>query len=261
MSFVQLPKTISSPNFYLDSEAWGMQQKMDGERFVLDVRCEKGGPTIGHGYNRSGEPRNVPLFLQNPWYITNDVILDGELIGNTFYVFDFLSERMKKARTEMRQELLWYVIKTWGTEHVQAVPFHKENKREVFEKFKENNAEGVIFRKLNAHWKPGKTGSLLKYKFTKDVDCVVMERGTEINNLIVGMYDNGVLVPVSKVTSMAGDGPTLQPGEVCKISLLYVMEGGKVYQPTKPMRRTDKLPEECTIDQLDDLTINKEMIL
>jgi len=124
------------------------------------------------------------------------------------------------------------------------------------------NVEVVIFRKRGSSWSAGKSGNLLKYKFTKDVDCVVLERGTEINNLILGMYnEDGILVPVTKVSAETGDGPTLQPGEVCKINLLYVLEGGKVYLPTKPMRRTDKLAHECTIDQLDGLVVNKEMIV
>jgi hypothetical protein len=114
--------------------------------------------------------------------------------------------------------------------------------------------EGIIVRDQEAPYESGRrTSALRKAKFIKTMDVVVTARGRDgKDNLSIGVYDGDRLVDLGTVTAMAGDGPTLQVGQVCEVRYLYAHlspDGPRLIQVTMPRLRTDKLPAECTLDQ------------
>lgn len=136
------------------------------------------------------------------------------------------------------------------------------DKRRMLQRVKRNRGEGVMFKRLDSRYVGGRAKTWLKHKLVKDVDVVVIERGTEKQNILVGLYtDDGQLVPFTEVASFTGDGPILQPGDVATISVLGVSTNGKPISPVRPRKRDDKAPEECTLDQLPDLISSKDYLL
>jgi ATP-dependent DNA ligase len=116
-----------------------------------------------------------------------------------------------------------------------------------------NGGEGLMFKRRDGAYTPGRrSSSLLKIKFRHDVDCIVID--TNLNgksNMSLGLLDaNNNLVEVAECTALAGDGPKIKPGMVVTVIYLYATKDNRLYQPTKPMIRTDKKLKECTLDQL-----------
>ena len=236
---------------------WCVQQKIDGERLLLEVQ-ENG--TV-KAYNRNGDPKPIPDFLRNVRVYT-PTVFDGELLDGKYYVFDLA---LPKVKFQERIKLAKLAVETANDTNIVLVPTYTDNIPNRIEMLKALGAEGVIFRKLSAVYRSGKSSALLKYKFTRDADCVIMSRPKEAEadkqNFYLGMYRDGSLVEVGKCSALTGDGPKAKIGDVVKVSCLYATDSGKLYQPVTPRLRTDKKPEECTIDQLETLTTNKKVKL
>src|SRR3954470_10124387 len=72
-------KLVSAPD-------WCMQEKKDGRRLMI----KKNGNTI-HGVNRRGLLCGLPSSVVNEMQnFEKDFIIDGEIVGETFHVFDLL---------------------------------------------------------------------------------------------------------------------------------------------------------------------------
>ena len=75
-------------SFYLNSDEWGMQEKMDGER--RSIQMSQGGGVVG--LNRRGLVVDLPEGVASSvaWLYRHlaPCVLDGEIIGDKFYVFD-----------------------------------------------------------------------------------------------------------------------------------------------------------------------------
>ena len=112
-----------------------------------------------------------------------------------------------------------------------------------------------MIRDRDAIYTPGlRSPGILKAKFVKTVDCVVLGlRRNGKDNVVIGLHDaDGTMVDIGEVTGLAGDGNTLKVGEVCEVQYLYAVDPlrPRLVQPTRPTRRTDKTPDECTLDQI-----------
>lgn len=260
----QLPTEVSERRLeeLLSNDRWAMSQKLDGHRLVVQT-----GP-VGV-YNRHGEERTVPKELAAALdWIDARWILDGEWLDNTLHVFDIIStSRGSVARWpwETRQKLLGDLIpqialKTNTVTLVQQV-YGTEAKRELFDRCRENMVEGVVFALTDSrYWHGKRTEMVYKYKFIKEVDCIVRAKGLDgKDNLELGMFQNGIVVSVGRCSALTGDGPKVKPGDVVTVKVLYSTETGRLFHPVKPRLRTDKHPEECTFDQVEAIKTNKEI--
>ena len=249
----QLPTPVQKPKMYLDSPDWGMQQKMDGKRILLEIVNGK-----VRAFNRHGVEITPPFELDTQ--MIPDCVLDGEWLAPTFFAFDMITNSVDSYWTRHIGLSKTFQLDAYNKNIVVLPLFCTDSKQDKFDELFARSAEGVVFKKLAAKPKQGKSHTWVKYKFTSDVDCVVISVGEDKSNLFLGMYKDGELVEIGKSSSLTGDGPSLKAGDVCKVNCLYVTESGRLYQPVKPMYRDDKLPTECTIDQLDSLQTNKDMI-
>lgn len=80
----------------------------------------------------------------------------------------------------------------------QAFGFVKET---FYETIRESNAEGVVIANITGTYIPGKRNNNIgKYKFTNDIDCVVVEVGIDgKDNMSLGLYnEDNTLVEVGK---------------------------------------------------------------
>jgi len=148
--------------------------------------------------------------------------------------------------------------------------------------------EGVVAKRLDAAYAPGKRTAMVKVKRLRTIDCVVMgyRPGVDpetVGSLILGLYEpGGTLRPVGHTSAFSakrkrelpaelaayetgarGSGEPsrwtadrelewveLRPELVVEVSYDHVSDG-RIRHGTKIVRwREDKPPRECTIDQL-----------
>jgi ATP-dependent DNA ligase len=255
----QLAKATNNPTQYLNSDQWAMQQKIDGWRMILECGSE-GIKTL----NRNGDPLKCPAAITRSFKdFTTHWIFDGELLDDTYYIFDVLeipTGNIQSWELSRRYELL-YMLEDKFPDNVKLLPLIVEGKEERLEEYKEAGLEGVVFKLLSAEYLNKRTSAFLKYKFIKQVDCVILDAGfNEKDNFVLGMFNGVEYVDVGKVSSLTGDGPKAQIGNVVQVDILYVTDGNRLYQPVKPKIRTDKKPEECSVDQLLEYKTNKVVI-
>jgi ATP-dependent DNA ligase len=255
----QLPQTTKTATPYLSNDNWGMQQKIDGRRMLLSC-----GETV-ETFNRKGDHLDCPdSIIEYFSAFTTHWLFDGELLNDTYYIFDVLEIPTGDIRSwplSRRYEML-SMLKDKFDGPVEVLPLYLENKEEIMQDLLTVTAEGVVFKRLDAEYVGKKTNSQLKYKFVKQVDCVILDRGVENkDNFLLGMYDGEKFIDVGKCSSLTGDGPQLDVGSVVQVDILYVTKGNRLYQPVKPMAGTDKDPTECLIDQLEEYKTTKEVLV
>jgi ATP-dependent DNA ligase len=150
------------------------------------------------------------------------------------------------------------------------------------------HTEGVVAKRLDAAYAPGKRTTMVKVKRLRTIDCVVMgyRPGSDpqtVGSLILGLYEpDGGLRPVGHTSGFSAkrkrELPTelaayetgvrgsaepsrwsaerelewvaLRPELVVEVTYDHVSDG-RIRHGTKIVRwREDKAPSECTIDQL-----------
>lgn len=225
----------------LDDPGWAAQPKFDGVRFML-------GRKDGRVYalNRKGKVVSVP----NPIHIAataldteGDYLLDGELVGETLYVFDLL-ELDGECRRHLPVEERVDLLPDSSKDNIQVVPLKfLKSKRTLYSRLKKEGGEGIVFKRVGSRYsvgRPASGGSYLKFKFYSTCSCrvanvnqkrsvsLVMGCGTEVGN---------VTIPANH------DVPG--KGEVVEVRYLYAYRGGSLYQPTYLGVRDDVDPDHA----------------
>lgn len=238
---------------YLGHEDYALQQKVDGQRCVLDSR---GGGLRAWG--RGGSQREVPKDIAIP----EDCVIDGEVVEGKFYAFDLVYFQTNPYPWKYihRHTLLDEIFASSDVVTVLPLVIGTAQKTRMFELYERLGCEGVMFKYLPGNYHHRRSTTWRKYKFVKEVDCVIIDRGIDgRNNFELGVYRDNELVSVGKVSANTGDGEILEIGDVVAVTCLYATKGNRLYQPTRPKLRTDKAPEECVIEQLYDIRTNKEV--
>ena len=263
---IQLPTDIRLEDVeeLVCDDDWWMSQKFDGQRLQVvagDGRID--------GYSRSGNSVSIgsKRVFDSLCELTNDgqaaIVLDGELVNGEYMVFDCLGlsgEDLYSQPYVVRHSLLDAIL---ITDHVHAVKIAEtlEEKETLFAQCRDNNIEGVVFQHRLATYHDGRTLSAYKYKFVKDVDCIVTDANSDgRNNFTLSVYRDRNLTEIGKVSALTGDGPRITIGDVVAVKCLYATPEGRLYQPTTPMLRADKTADECTFAQIEAITTNKEII-
>lgn len=255
-----LSTAIKVPNQYLNSDRWVMQQKMDGWRVLVktgeQTKC----------LNRDGDPLNeIPLSKLGIFAkMSTEWLFDCEYIDGEFYVFDVLeipTGDIKNFPLRKRLELLDNLSEKFAPPIYKVPSFYGEDKLRVFQELKGGNKEGVIFKDLDAPYEEGRNKSTLKFKFTKHVDCIIIDRNIDDkDNFALGMFNGSEITEVGHCSALTGDGPKINIGDVVQVNILYATESGRLYQPVKPRIRIDKSPQDCTLDQLKDLLPDRTVV-
>lgn len=246
---------------YMQDPTYAFEPKMDGHRVLILTAGGK-----AKAFNRGGKeytrglPVEVTVALRD--LPTGSFVLDGELVGDTFWLFDVLvvlgSDVTHCKFADRRAMLIKIHERTWpGGKVIRLTPSVVDplSKLALVRTLVEQGGEGVMVKDLDGVYCPGKrTPAMLKAKFVKTADCVVIATKLDgKDNMSLGLYDvNGRLVEVAHCTALAGDGATIKAGDVVEVNYLYAVDPKKprLYQPTYPKIRTDKSPIECTLQQL-----------
>lgn len=237
-------------NSFVMDDAYGMEIKYDGERRMLEV---KDGAVVGG--NRKGQTVALSHLIAADVSKLPDVVLDGEQIGDAVYVWDVLSwrgEDLKAKTVAERKAILDEVFSTSVFERIGRVPtaYGTQAKREMLAAARLNNEEGIVFKRLDAVYEPGKPGSKatwLKVKFWRSLSAVV-GKVNDKRSVALHLHDGDAVVAVGNVTIPANhDIP--EAGDVVEVRYLYAYEGGSLFQPTYLGRRSDIVPSECLASQ------------
>jgi DNA ligase D-like protein (predicted ligase)/DNA ligase D-like protein (predicted 3'-phosphoesterase) len=203
-----------------------------------------------------------------------------------YIVFDII-EKDGKPLTNLqlieRKSILKDSLKE-GT-NVILCDFIEEKGEVYFESVLEKGLEGIVAKRKDSQYEEGlRTGSWLKIKKLKTCDCVIFgyTRGTAIRTktfgaLLLGIYDKSNPVYLGKVGTgftqemirilvekfekittkvapfepEAGDVVTwLKPKLVCEVAYQVVTRDMRFRMARFKRLRNDKLPSECTIDQI-----------
>ena len=242
----------------IDADAWVMQPKFDGDRFVIEV---VDGVVRVYGRNGQRKTRDVNRAILAPFrhLIRGRWVFDGEMLGGRKLVlFDMVpsdgvldSGATFAARYAML-EAVATVLFDGDDIMVSPVARSATEKREMLSDAETNRREGVMFRDIHGSYRAGRSDELLKHEFVKEADCVVLEvgRGGK-DNIVVGLRaEDGSMVEVGQVTAI-GKG-SFVVGDVVEVRYLYVVDPAspRLYQPRIVRRRTDKAPAECVLAQL-----------
>lgn len=237
-------RLIADPDFW-------MQEKQDGRRCLL----KKAGGEVT-GTNRLGLAVGLPKpIVDAAGNMGRDFVLDGELMGERIVAFDLLSldgrdlSATPYSRRLSELEKLcpggWPIV-------VTLTEKDKAQKRAKFDRLKRDHSEGVVFKRHDAPYKPGRPssgGDQLKYKFYATASCLVEKGRAGKRSVALSVFDGDNWINVGNVTVPANQ-PIPKPGQVVEVRYLYCYIGGSLFQPTLLGIRDDVRKDACVVNQL-----------
>ena len=235
-------------NGLIADESWWMQEKKDGKRMLI----KKDDKIIA--INRKGLLVGAPdSIIKSADKIKKSFIIDGEAIDETLYAFDLLffdGEDLKEKPYTKRYKLLRDI---GFSENIQIVKtaYSTDEKKILFQKLKNDNVEGVVFKKYDATYhagRPNSGGTQLKFKFYETASLIVSKINDK-RSVGMSLLQEGKEIFVGNVTiSINKDVP--KEGEIIEVRYLYAYQNGSLYQPTFLMVRDDIDKAECILEQL-----------
>jgi ATP-dependent DNA ligase len=255
--------------FFLSDE-WVAEQKMDGTRAIVRLTA-----THIEFMHRSGEPlahtaarqwfdkiEQALLPLANVMGRGEEYIFDGEIIiaNGEYRIFDLPSASIRSSGNggvlptqpyRQRRRMLDLLDIENDVISIVKMATTEQEKRRLFEQVKEQGAEGLVLKRIDAPYLSGRVSKdVLKAKFVYTADVVVTtwNRPDEKHGSCqFAVYDNdGVLVTVGGC-SLIGK-PPVKEGDVIEVAYLY-WTGASVYQPRLMRVRDDKRAVDCSINQ------------
>lgn len=237
----------------LQHPEWCMQEKFDGRRLLI----EKSGDKIV-GCNRRGLAISLPFpFIRDVARIQRDLVFDGESVGDTFHVFDLLEldgEDLRPCPLKQRLVELINVLASAQCPSLSMIhtTFSTGDKTRLFEEIRQGRREGVVFKRIEAPYTPGRPnsgGAALKHKFTATLSAVV-ERLNSQRSVVLKLRGKQGWQSAGNVTIPANQ-PLPQAGDVVEVRYLYAFpESGVLFQPVCLGVRTDVTAAECGTRQL-----------
>jgi bifunctional non-homologous end joining protein LigD len=241
---------------FLQDHRYLCQEKFDGKRILIrtfenDVQ----------GINRTGLVVALPQALVNAAknLIASEhfaFLIDGELLGDVFIVFDLLQLDNQDLRAQPysdRLQALKSLSNLFNPQIVLAETASGADKRRFFNCLKEAGKEGCVFKDRLAAYtsgRPASGGTQRKYKFYETASFVVSACNTQ-RSVSLSLFDeNGKVVSAGNVTIPANFSiPAVQ--QVIEARYLYAYrESGSVYQPVFLGTRDDIPRSACSTRQL-----------
>jgi len=143
----------------------------------------------------------------------------------------------------------------------------RDAKRTLLERLKSERAEGIVLKRRDAPYTPGRPasgGNQLKYKFVKSADVFITENAGNAYRMAV--YAGKKVKEVGKVFAGTTNetrkelDERISAGErpVAIVEYLYATDDDNLFQPVFLSLRDDKEPEDCLLSQL--VKTNREVV-
>ena len=237
----------------LQDPDWCMQEKMDGRRLLL----KRSGGTITAINRRGLETGLLETLREEALRIPGDWVLDGENVGDNLHAFDLLEQDGVNLRTRpclQRLAALETVLRQPGVTRIRRVPVQTttEGKTRLYGEIREAGREGVVFKRLDAPYSPGRPasgGTQLKHKFHATCSAVVAainaQRSVELRLLNAQGWN-----PVGNVTIPA-NAEIPEVGQVVEVRYLHALrQSNALQQPVWLGVRGEIEQHECVLSQL-----------
>jgi bifunctional non-homologous end joining protein LigD len=232
---------------FIHDDSYCMQEKYDGERRMISIM-----PDGINGVNKKGFV--IPLrseIEKECMEFGQSHILDGEDMGGKVMIFDDIYNIGKSYFS--RYNLLSNVIVNFSHLELVKTAWDTNTKKIMYARLKNERAEGVVFKNINATYsagRPASGGDQFKCKFYETASCVVESVSSVKSSIGLEVYDElGECVSVGNATVYA-NSPKLYVGDVVEVKYLYYNEGGSLYQPILLKVRDDVDMAECTLAKL-----------
>lgn len=236
---IELTLLINNPNYVA-------QQKYDGERRSVNKTATK-----CVGGNKKNETVALPNEVIESLSAHNDIELDSEIIGSTIYVFDLLrfnKKDLKKKSLRERLEILSEL--SFGKNVVKAkTAFTKAEKEAMLKNLREENAEGIVLKEINAPYIAGRNSNSLKFKFYKTATVKVVSHTKGKRSVQMAVLDGTSWVEVGAVT-VPSNKEIPEVNSFIEVRYLYAYKGGSLFQPTFLFKRNDVDETDAQICQL-----------
>jgi len=229
------------------------QEKHDGERRLLNANAG-----VITGINRSGLAVALPKPVEAACQaITAQAwVADGEDMGGHIVLFDLLEVDgidLRSRSVKERLQRLEALIPANDVLRVVETAYTQEEKHALVARVRAQNGEGVVFKKGDAPYVPGRPasgGNQVKLKFVESATVRVCGgRATKRSVGIEAKNTDGAWVKVGNV-SVPANHEVPEPGTVVEVGYLYAYRGGSLFQPTYKGPRTDLTEEACALTQL-----------
>ena len=236
----------------LRDPAYWMQQKFDGRRLLI----RKEGDQV-MGINRLGLIVSLPASIEeSAKAFAEGFIIDGEAVGETLHAFDLLRINGEDMRERVYAERYFALLNLIKSDEQSAIPLvptacMPKQKAKLFQELEASNAEGVVFKRLDATYsagRPASGGAQLKYKFYETATLIVSNVNAK-RSVALTLLDGKQEVQVGNVTIPANQ-KIPNRGDLVEVRYLYAFEGGSIYQPVYLGTRQDVTRDECSILQL-----------
>jgi bifunctional non-homologous end joining protein LigD len=251
----QLLNPIEEPEVHrlIIDPAWCMQEKKDGRRMLLQK--EVAGII---GVNKKGLAVGLASsIIQSAEAIGGYFVFDGECVGDVLHVFDLLERNGQPQQIvpyQLRLHVLTSVLNGSSHPHIALVEtaFAPAQKALHYNRLKKERKEGVVFKRLDAIYTPGRPasgGTQLKHKFCATLSAVVAKVNPQ-RSVEIRLLNGEGWVAAGNVT-IPPNHPVPKVGAVVEVRYLYAMPGsGCLYQPVYLGVRSDVEQHECVVSQL-----------
>lgn len=237
----------------IQDPAYCAQEKFDGRRLLL----RKLGAAI-EGSNKKGLIVGLPEKVFQAFHkFPGDCVMDGESIGDVFHVFDLLELDGVDLRSQPYQQRLVELMNLLARVQQRVIryvetAFTTEQKKRRWQQLQSAQREGIVFKRLDAPYTPGRPnsgGPQLKFKLCATLSAVVAQVNVQ-RSVEIRLLSKDGWVTAGNVTIPANQAvPTV--GQVVEVRYLYAFpESGIVYQPVYLGKRDDVDVSECVVGQL-----------
>lgn len=259
------PGRVTSLEEFIFDDNWLMEQKVDGHRVMLR---SAGGPNAAlTAITRGGTiyTRRLPSSIATVRFPAGDWLLDGELVDGTYWVFDIvIAAGQDLSQVPQTTRRLWLENSLQTFRHpFKIVPqaATTDDKIKLAERALNENFEGLVLKLADARYSFNvRTNWWVKVKFTPTADVVALAvRDDGKESVKLGAFADGELVEIGRASLLGKEKVhAISAGDVLEVRYLYTGNGGRLVQPTILRVRSDKLPHECTTDQL--RAVNKAVL-
>jgi bifunctional non-homologous end joining protein LigD len=233
--------------------AWALQEKFDGRRLLI----QKQGDQVT-AINRKGLVIGLASSIGvSAQKITSSFIIDGECVGDVLYAFDLLEwdgEDYRPKPYQRRLVTLARLLDAPGVVHIELAETTTDptNKERLFRLLRSEKREGIVLKRLDAPYTPGRPasgGPALKHKFYATLSAVVSKLNPQRSVELRLLNCTGWIL-IGNVT-IPPNHPVPPVGSVVEVRYLYAFkESNALYQPVYLGQRKDIEQHECISAQL-----------
>ena len=242
---------------FLTDDSMLAQQKLDGIRVLVHV-TEDGLVAT----QRDGKVTQLAgNALGGLAYLPHGTIIDGEILGNAYWLFDVLQlagDDVRDRGYRERWDILANELEPALTDEVRVLQIAtgKKQKRALHDKLRKANAEGLVFKDREAPYTSGRNTTQRKFKFIKSADVMIVENVGNAYRMCVwdgrALFDCGnVFAGTTNASRKDLDARLARRDKpVAEVKYLYATKDHQLFQPVFVGVREDKLGNACLRDQL-----------